>query len=78
MTPPGARQMDPPLADVPQHNSGLTFGEAMACLSASAASPSFGGPVVTEFNLDHADEEGEVAAAFAAGLASALAGHATS
>jgi hypothetical protein len=30
----------------------------------------FGGLVVTEFNPDHADEEGEVAAALAAGLAS--------
>jgi arginase len=70
--------VDLSMADVPQHNSGLTFGEAMACLSAFAASPLFGGLVVTEFNPDHADEEGEVAAALAAGLASALAGHAAS
>jgi len=59
---------------VPQINVGLTFEEAMACLTALAASPGFGGLVVTEFNPDHADEDGELAATFAEALTSALAG----
>jgi arginase len=66
--------VDFPVADVPQHNAGLTFEEAMACLTVFAASPGFGGLVVTEFNSDHADEEGELAATFAQKMADALAG----
>jgi arginase len=66
--------VDFPVADVPQHNAGLTFEETMACLMAFAANPGFGGLVVTEFNPDHADEDGELAATFAEALAGALAG----
>jgi arginase len=66
--------VDFPIADVPQINVGLTFEEAMACLTAFAASPGFGRLVVTEFNPDHADEDGELAATFAEALTSALAG----
>jgi arginase len=66
--------VDFPVADVPQHNAGLTFEDAMACLTVFAASPGFGGLVVTEFNPDHADEDGELAATFAEALAGALAG----
>jgi arginase len=64
--------VDFPVADVPQSNAGLTFQEAMDCLSVFAASPQFGGLVVTEFNPDHADEEGKLAATFVEHLAQAL------
>ena len=66
--------VDFPVADVPQHNAGLTFEGAIACLTAFAASPRFGGLVVTEFNPDHADEDGELAATFAEAITGALAG----
>jgi arginase len=66
--------VDFPVADVPQHNAGLTFEETMACLTAFAASPGFGGLVVTEFNPDHADENGELAATFVQKMTGALAG----
>ena len=66
--------VDFPVADVPQHNAGLTFRDAMACLGVFAASPSFGGLVVTEFNPDHADEEGELAKVFVREVADVLAG----
>ena len=65
--------VDFPIADYFQLNAGLPFREAVAALRTFLASPKFAGLTVTEFNPDHADEEGEVAAALAAGLASALA-----
>lgn len=65
--------VDFPAADVPQFNTGLTLAEAMASLAVFAASPRFGGLVVTEFNPDHADEEGALAAALAQGIADAVA-----
>jgi len=65
--------VDFPAADVPQFNSGLTFTEAMESLGVFAASPRFGGLVVTEFNPDHADEEGALAAALAQGIADVVA-----
>jgi arginase len=64
--------VDFPVADVPQHNAGLTFEETIACLRTFAASPAFGGLVITEFNPDHADEKGELAAAFVRGVVGAL------
>jgi arginase len=64
--------VDFPVADVPQHNAGLTFEETMTCLQVFAASPAFGGLVITEFNPDHADERGELAAAFVRGVVGAL------
>jgi arginase len=66
--------LDFPVADVPQHNAGLTFQNAISCLKVFASSPKFGGLVITEFNPDHADEEGELAAAFVRAVANALAG----
>ena len=66
--------VDFPVADFPQLNAGLTFTDAMACLRVFAASPGFAGLTVTEFNPDHADEEGELAQGFVEGLARALAG----
>ena len=65
--------VDFPAADVPQFNTGLTFAEAMESLGVLAASPRFGGLVVTEFNPDHADEEGALAAALAQGIADVMA-----
>jgi arginase len=64
--------LDFPVADVPQHNAGLTFEDAMMCLSVFAASPRFGGLTITEFNPDHADEEGFLAERFASGVAATL------
>jgi arginase len=65
--------LDLPLADVPQHNAGLEFRDALASLEVFAASPRFAGLVITEFNPDHADEEGETAAALVRGIVDALA-----
>ena len=64
--------VDFPVADVPQHNAGLTFVETLECLGTFTASPAFGGLVITEFNPDHADERGELAAAFVRGVVAAL------
>jgi arginase len=69
--------MDFPVADVPQFNQGLTFREALACLAVFAVSPAFGGLVITEFNPDHADEEGALAQTFVESLARALVGKET-
>jgi arginase len=68
--------VDFPVADVPQIKAGLTFRDAMICLGVFAASPKFGGMVITEFNPDHADEEGELAATFVREVADVLAGNA--
>ena len=64
--------VDFPIADVPQHNAGLTFKEAIACLEVFASSPHFAGLTITEFNPDHADEEGALTASFASEVAGAL------
>lgn len=45
----------------------------MECLGVFAASPRFGGLAVTEFDPDHADEEGALATALAQGIADVLA-----
>jgi arginase len=66
-----------PVADVPQHNAGLTLREAVTSLGVFASSPRFAGLVVTEFNPDHADERGEIAARFVEEIADALAGKMT-
>lgn len=64
--------VDFPIADVPQFNSGLTFEEAMACLSIFASSIHCAGLVITEFNPDHTDEHGVVTATFVQGVVQAL------
>lgn len=64
--------VDFPIADVPQFNTGLTFQEAMDCLTVFTSSPQFGGLVITEFNPDHADEEGNLASTFVQGVVQAL------
>lgn len=63
---------DFPMADVPQHNAGLTFADAMAALATFTSSPSFAGLTVTEFNPDHLDEEGEPGERFVESIARAL------
>ena len=64
--------VDFPVADVPQHNAGLRFDEAIACLEVFVSSPKFAGLTITEFNPDHADEAGDLAAAFVREVAAAL------
>ena len=66
--------LDLPVADIPQHNDGLTFDEAMTCLAMFARHPGLAGVVVTELNPDHGAEDGSTADALARGLAGALAG----
>jgi arginase len=63
---------DFPIANVPIHNEGLSFDQAMECVEVFAASPSCAGVVITEINPDHATEE--LGQRFAAGLARALHG----
>jgi arginase len=65
---------DLPIADVPRFSQGMMFRDAMACLAIFASSPKFGGLTLTEFNPDHADEEGTVAVTFLNGLVQALVG----
>lgn len=69
--------VDFPVADVPQNNAGLTLREAVTSLRVFASSPRFAGLVVTEFNPDHADERGELAARFVREVTDALAGKKT-
>jgi arginase len=66
--------LDLPVADIPQHNDGLAFDEAIACRAAFAGHPGLAGLVITEFNPDHGAEDGSTADALARGLAGALAG----
>ena len=63
---------DLPVADVPQHNSGLTFGAAMAALTVLVGHPAFAGLIITEFNPDHGEPDGSTARSLATGLAAAL------
>ena len=66
--------LDLPLADIPQHNDGLAFDEAMTCLAVFARHRGLAGLVITEFNPDHGAEDGSTADALARGFAGALAG----
>jgi arginase len=66
--------LDLPIADVPQHNDGLTFDEAMECLAVFARHDGLAGLTVTEFNPDHGAEDGATAEALVRGLVGALAG----
>jgi len=66
--------LDFPIADFPQPNAVFTFQEAMACLEVFVSSPKCAGLTITEFNPDHADENGVLAATFVEGVVTALAG----
>jgi hypothetical protein len=50
--------LDLPVADIPLHNAGLTFDEAMRCLTVFARHESLAGLIISEFNLDHGAEDG--------------------
>jgi arginase len=65
--------LDFPIADFPQSNAVLTFQEAIACLEVFLSSPKCAGLTITEFNPDHADEDGVLATTFVEGVANALA-----
>jgi arginase len=64
--------LDLPVADIPQHNDGLRFDEAMACLAAFARHEGLAGLTITEFNPDHGAEDGSTAHQLVRGLAGAL------
>jgi arginase len=66
--------IDPPIADIPQHNAGLTFDEAMTCLVVFARHEGLAGLIITEFNPDHGAEDGSTADALVRGLVGALTG----
>jgi arginase len=65
---------DLPVADIPLHNAGLTFDEAMTCLGVFARDEGLAGLVVTEFNPDHGAEDGSTTDALVRGLVGALTG----
>jgi arginase len=64
--------LDFPAADVLQPQQGLTFAETFAALRVLVASAAFGGLVITEFNPDHDDADGTLAARLIDALASVL------
>jgi arginase len=66
------RFADFPVANVPIHNEGLSFDQAIECIEVFAGSPRCVGVVITEINPDHATEE--LGQRFAAGIARALRG----
>jgi len=65
---------DLPVADVPLHNEGLTFDEAMRCLTVFARNEGLAGLTITEFNPDHGAEDGSTTDTLVHGLVGALAG----
>jgi arginase len=65
--------LDFPIANNPEPYARLTFEEAIACLEVFVSSPKCLGLTITEFNPDHADEDGALAITFVNGVASALA-----
>jgi arginase len=64
--------LDLPVADIPLHNAGLAFDEAMACLAVFARHEGLAGLTITEFNPDHGAEDGSTADALVHGLVGAL------
>jgi arginase len=65
---------DLPVADIPLHNAGLTFDEAMRCLAVFARHEGLAGLTITEFNPDHGAEDGSTTDALVRGLVGALTG----
>jgi arginase len=65
---------DLPVADIPLHNEGLTFDEAMRCLTVFARHEGLAGLTITEFNPDHGAEDGSTTDTLVRGLVAALAG----
>jgi arginase len=66
------RFKDFPIANVPIHNEGLSFDQAMECAEVFASSPQCVGVLITEINPDHANEE--LGTRFASGIARAVRG----
>lgn len=66
--------LDLPMADIPQHNAGLTFDEAMACLAVFAGHPGAGRPGRHRAQPDQGAEDGSTADTLVGGLVGALAG----
>jgi len=62
------------IAREPQFRQSLRLKETMACLDVFASSSGFSGLIITEFNHDHAVQEGSHAVAFINGPAEALVG----
>jgi arginase len=65
---------DLPVADIPLHNAGLTFDEAMRCLTVFARHEGLAGLTITELNPDHGAEDGSTTDNLVRGLVGALAG----
>jgi arginase len=65
--------LDLPVADIPLHNEGLTFDEAMRCLAVFARHEDLAGLVIAEFNPDHGAEDGSTTDTLVRGLVGALA-----
>ena len=65
---------DLPVADIPLHNEGLTFDEAMRCLTVFVRNKGLAGLTITEFNPDHGAEDGSTTDTLVRGLVGALAG----
>jgi arginase len=65
---------DLPVADIPLHNAGLTFDEAMRCLTVFARHEGLAGLTITELNPDHGAEDGSTTDNLVRGLIGALAG----
>jgi arginase len=65
---------DLPVADIPLHNAGLTFDEAMRCLAVFARNEGLAGLTITEFNPDHGADDGSTTDTLVRGLVGALAG----
>ena len=65
---------DLPVADIPLHNEGLTFDEAMRCLTVFARHEGLAGLTITEFNPDHGAEDGSTTDTLVRGLVGAIAG----
>ena len=71
---PVADYGDLPVADIPLHNEGLTFDEAMRCLTVFVRNKGLAGLTITEFNPDHGAEDGSTTDNLVRGLVGALAG----
>jgi arginase len=65
---------DLPVADIPLHNAGLTFDEAMRCLTVFARHEGLAGLTITELNPDHGAEDGSTTDNLVRGRVGALAG----
>jgi arginase len=65
---------DLPVADIPLHNGGLTFDEAMRCLAVFARHEGLAGLTITEFNPDHGAEDGSTTDTLVRGLIGGLTG----